>query len=213
MADSWPRSAPPPSSTHALVETFLASSQEGRARLVAELTFAWAQGSFVQPSVKSLLECSSRSPVRLAQIDATVSHTLLPLLLRQAPMGSSSVGAAIAATQFLTLHPDGTALLSSLGHHLRVVDRRSAAAVEAAHGAIALLARQQVRGDAEGVSIAAALLKARIDDFFMLPPRASSHQQQALFDDLDHIKMLLPRSPYFEPCTAAFAHPMLQPAS
>ena len=204
-------SAPQPSGTSALVETFLASSQEGRARLVSELAFAWAQGSFVQPSVKALLECSSRSPVRLAQIDSTVCRTLLPLLLHQTPVGSSPVGAAIAATQFLTIHPEGTALLSSLGHQLRVVDRSSATAVEAVHGAIALLARQQARDAEDGVSVAAALLKTRIDDFLTLPPGSSSRQQQALFDDLDRLKALLPFSPYFEPCTAAFAHPMLQP--
>lgn len=195
----------------ALVESFLASSQEGRARLVSELTFAWALGSFVQPSVKALLGCSARSPVRLAQIDTTVSRTLLPMLLTA---GSSQVGAAIAATQFLTLHPDGTALLSSLGHQLRATDRSNGAAVEAAYGAIALLARQQVRDarDTEGVSIVAELLKTRIHDFVTLPPGATSNEQQALFADLDHLKTLLPFSPYFEPCTAAFQHPMMRSA-
>jgi hypothetical protein len=200
------------------VEMFLASSQDDRADLLTRWTVSWArEGAPFSSCLSALLEASMTSPVRLQQIDNVVSTTLVSLLLERpvrAPCSSTqragisaSAGAAVAAAQFLAIHPTGSRLQDALCNELR-----SQAETTQVHGAIALLARQQaLQGPSAGKprSIAMELLESRIADYKALATGASGKLQQQLFADLEQLKGLLPMSPYFGPCTSAFAHPML----
>ena len=193
------------------VEAFLASSQDARAGLLTRWTISWArEGAPFTSCLAALLESSTTSPVRLQQIDCVVSTTLVSLLLEQGAGTGASVGAAVAAAQFLAIHPSGSRLQDTLCNELR-----SQADTAHVHGAIALLARQQAQqGAAAGTmprSIAMELLESRIADYTALPTGASAQLQQQIFADLEQLKGLLPMSPYFGPCTTAFGHPMLQP--
>ena len=192
------------------VEAFLGSSQDARADLLTRWTLAWVEGAPFASSLSALLQSSMESSVRLQQIDNLVSTTLVSLLLEQGTDTRAGVGAAVAAAQFLAIHPTGSRLQELLCDELR-----SQADTAQIHGAIALLARQQARqGAAAGgmpQSIAMDLLESRIADFAALPTGARQQLQQEIFADIEALKGQLPISPYFGLCTAAFAHTMLQP--
>ena len=67
-----------------VVELFLESSQEARADLLTRWTGQWArEGAPFSSCLSALLEASRTSPVRLQQIDTTVSTTLVSLMLEQ----------------------------------------------------------------------------------------------------------------------------------
>lgn len=199
------------------VDTFLASSQDTRADLLECWTVSWAHGAPFSSCLSALLESSITSPVRLQQIDNVVSTTLVSLLLDRpvrAPCSSTqgvgtsaSVGAAVAAAQFLAIHPTSSRLQDTLCNELR-----SQADTTQVHGAIARLARQQALQEPSAGkpprSIATGLLEAREADFKALGTSGRLAQQR-IFADLEQLKGLLPTSPYFGPCTSAFAHPML----
>lgn len=199
------------------METFLASSQDARAGLLQGWTVSWARdGAPFSSCLSALLESSITSPVRLQQIDHVVSTTLVSLLLDRPVRApclstagfSASVGAAVAAAQFLAIHPTSSRLQDTLCNELR-----SRADTTQVHGAIALLARQQALQEPSAGkparSIAMGLLEERIADYKALPTGASAQLQQRIFADLEQLKGLLPMSPYFGPCTSAFGHRML----
>ena len=195
------------------VEVFLASSQEARADLLTRWTVSWArEGAPFSSCLSALLDSSMTSPVRLQQIDSVVSTTLVSLLLEHPVRGpwsstlGASVGAAVAAAQFLAIHPSSSRLQDSLCNELR-----SQTDTIQVHRAIALLARQQALQDPRAGkprSIAMGLLESRIADY-KAGGGQSSQLQQRIFADLEQLKGLLPMSPYFGPCTSAFGHRML----
>ena len=200
------------------VNTFLASSDDTRADLLECWTVSWARdGAPFSSCLSALLEQSITSPMRLQLIDNVVSTTLVSLLLDRpvrAPCSSTqgdgtsaSVGAAVAAAQFLAIHPTSSRLQDTLCNELR-----SQADTTQVHGAIARLARQQALQEPSAGkpprSIATGLLEAREADFKALGT-SGRLKQQRIFADLEQLRGLLPTSPYFGPCTSAFAHPML----
>ena len=195
------------------VEVFLASSQEARADLLTRWTVSWArEGAPFSSCLSALLDSSMTSPVRLQQIDNVVSTTLVSLLLEHPVRGpwsstlGASVGAAVAAAQFLAIHPSSSRLQDSLCNELR-----SQTDTIQVHRAIALLARQQALQDPRAGkprSIAMGLLESRIADY-RAGGGQSAQLQQRIFADLEQLKGLLPMSPYFGPCTSAFGHRML----
>ena len=196
-----------------VVELFLESGQEARADLLTRWTGQWArEGAPFSSCLSALLEASRTSPVRIQQIDTTVSTTLVSLMLEQ-PGTRASIGAAVAAAQFLAIHDTSSVLQDLLCNELR-----SQADTSSVHCAIALLTRQQtLQSDPTALrptsgkprSIAMGLLEARIADYHALPTGASAQLQQRIFDDIEQLKGQLPMSPYFGPCTIAFGHQLL----
>ena len=204
------------------VETFMASSHDTRADLLQRWTVSWARdGAPFSSCLSALLEKSITSPVRIQQIDNVVSTTLVSLLLDRPDRAScssthsagtsASVGAAVAAAQFLAIRPTSSQLQDTLCNELR-----SQADTTQVHGAIARLARQQaLQGPSAGKppprSIAMGLFEEREADYKALPTGVASGRlvQQRIFADLEQLKGLLPMSPYFGPCTSAFGHRML----
>ena len=196
-----------------VVELFLESSQEARSDLLTRWTGQWArEGAPFSSCLSALLEASRTSPVRIQQIDTTVSTTLVSLMLEQ-PGTRASIGAAVAAAQFLAIHDTSSVLQDLLCNELR-----SQADTSSVHCAIALLTRQQTlqsdptaRRPTSGKprSIAMGLLEARIAEYHSLPTGASAQLQQRIFDDIEQLKGQLPMSPYFGPCTIAFGHQLL----
>ena len=192
-----------------VVELFLESSQEARSDRLTRWTGQWArEGAPFSSCLSALLEASRTSPVRLQQIDTTVSTTLVSLMLEQ-PGTRASIGAAVAAAQFLAIHDTSSVLQDLLCNELR-----RQADTSSVHCAIALLTRQQtLQSDPTARrpprSIAMGLLEARIADYQALPTGASAQLQQRIFDDIEQLKGQLPMSPYFGPCTIAFGHQLL----
>ena len=176
-----------------VVELFMESSQEARAGLLTRWTEQWArEGAPFSSCLSALLEASRTSPVRIQQIDSTLSTTLVSLMLEGAGT-SASIGAAVAAAQFLAIHDTSSVLQDLLCNELR-----SQADTARVHCAIALLTRQQTlqadpvaRSPTNGKprSIAMGLLEARIADYHALPTGASAQLQQRIFDDIEQLKV------------------------
>ena len=193
-----------------VVELFLESSQEARADLLTRWTEQWArEGAPFSSCLSALLEASRTSPVRIQQIDTTLSTTLVSLMIEGAGT-SASIGAAVAAAQFLAIHDTSSVLQDLLCNELR-----SQADTARVHCAIGLLTRQQtlqadpIARHGKPRRIAMRLLEARIADYHELPTGASAQLQQRIFDDIEQLKGQLPMSPYFGPCTIAFGHQLL----
>ena len=99
-----------------VVELFLESSQEARSDRLTRWTEQWArEGAPFSSCLSALLEASRTSPVRLQQIDTTVSTTLVSLMLEQ-PGTRASIGAAVAAARAIALQQEAEA--SSLTRNL-----------------------------------------------------------------------------------------------
>ena len=170
-----------------LVTAFLTASADEKNSIIADLLARRSLDGIYQ-----LRSCSLASPARMTLMEDTVARLLIPPLM-QGDSPQTQNGAAWTAAQWMLMHPEGArALVEWLSEALR--DDASEQRADAAHSAVAALAKQQ--GGRACERLVPALIEARIADFKRRAGNDMAPGRCCPLADIDRLKPFLCVSPY-----------------